>query len=60
MLIIGSSREYDDITTPTLPPANYKIENICGELPVDIKFRPFKMGRMQTYLSPGLQIAARR
>lgn len=33
---------------------NYRIESVCGELPVDVKFRAKRLGKVEPYLTAGL------
>lgn len=44
--------EPDGISVPTSSSVEYKVRNVCGELPVDIKFYPFRWD--QLYLTSGL------
>lgn len=37
-----------------LPSVDYKVESILGELPIDVKFHPFRKGNWQPYLCAGL------
>lgn len=34
--------------------AEYSVESVCGEIPVDVTFHPFGMGRVRPYLTSGL------
>jgi len=60
--LFGRNWEPGDITVLStdrhpcqpLPSVSYKVESVLGELPVDIKFHPFRMGKWQPYLCSGL------
>lgn len=42
--------EPDNIASSTLPSGNYKVESVCGELPIDIKFHPFRIVNLHPQL----------
>lgn len=44
----------DNVALLALPTVDYKVESVCGELPVDVKFHPFRKGNLQPYLAFGL------
>ena len=52
--LIGRAWEPGDISIPTSPSVEYKVKSVCGELPVDVKFHPFRWGDRQLYLTSGL------
>ena len=52
--LLNHKWEPDNTTVAALPSANYKVESVCGELPVDVKFRPFRFGDIEPYLTSGL------
>ena len=41
--IFGKNWKPDNIAGSTSPSTNYKVESVLGELPVDIKFHPFRI-----------------
>ena len=51
--LIESKWRPDNVAVPALPTADYKVESVCGELPVDVKFHPFRKGNLQPYLASG-------
>ncbi|KWW28243.1 MAG: PorT protein [bacterium P3] len=53
MAYFGRSWEPGNIPVSTLPSADYKVESVFGELPIDVKFHPFRMGDMQPYIFSG-------
>ena len=52
--LYGRIWEPGDITVPTSPSVEYKVSGVFGELPVDVKFQPFRWGAQQLYLTSGL------
>lgn len=50
--LTGRIWEPGDISIPTSSSVEYKIKNVCGKLPVDVKVYPFRWD--QLYLSSGL------
>lgn len=52
--IFGDYWEPDGISIPAAPGAKYKVESVCGELPVDVKFHPFRTGILRPFLTSGL------
>ena len=54
LLLYGRTWEPGDISIPTSPSVEYKVKSVCGELPVDVKFHPFRWGDRQLYLTSGL------
>lgn len=43
-----------DFADPVLHAATFKVESVCGEIPVDVKFHPFRKGCLQPYIASGL------
>jgi hypothetical protein len=52
--LIGRTWVPDNISIPTSPSVEYKVKNVCGELPIDVKWIPFRWGNRQLYLASGL------
>lgn len=51
VMLFGRSWEPEGIAVPSI---DYKVESVLGELPVDVKFHPFRKGNRQPYLCAGL------
>lgn len=43
-----------DFVSPVLHAAFFKVESVCGEILVDVKFHPFRKGSLQPYITSGL------
>lgn len=54
VLLYGRIWEPGEMHIPTSPSVEYKVESVCGELPVDVKFQPFRWGDRQLYFTSGL------
>lgn len=52
--LVGRNWEAGDISITTSPSVEYKVKSVCGELPVDVKFYPFRRGNQELYLTSGL------
>ena len=40
--------------TTLSPSTSYTVESVCGDVPVDVKFHPFRMGNWEPYITSGL------
>jgi len=49
-----STWEPTGLSVPTSPITDYKVISVCGELPVEVKWIPFRWGDRQFYLASGL------
>lgn len=54
MSLISNSWEPDGIGVATASSVDYKVKSVCGELPVDIKFHPFRTGSLRPFVATGL------
>lgn len=54
LLVYGLIWEPGDIAVPVSPSVEYKVKSVGCELPVDVKFHPFRWDNQQLYLSSGL------
>jgi len=52
--VFGRSWEPTGLSIPTSSTIDYNVINVCGELPVDVKWIPFRWGDRQLYLASGL------
>ena len=52
--LFKGSWEPKDITVLPNSTDNYTIESVCGELPVDVTYHPFRLGSFSPYQSAGL------
>ncbi|MCR5193016.1 MAG: PorT family protein [Bacteroidales bacterium] len=50
--LTGRTWEPVNVSVPTSSSVEYKVKSVCGELPVDVKFYPFRCD--QLYLTSGL------
>ena len=50
----GHIWEPGNISVFVVPSGTYKVKSVLGELPVDVKFHPFRMGKWQPYITSGL------
>lgn len=48
------NHSFEPASISNYAPQNYKVESVCGEMPIDVKFHPFRMGRFEPYFSSGL------
>lgn len=55
MALISQPRELTNITGVPSTTASYKVESVCAELPIDVKFHPFRIGKWQPYLCTGFR-----
>lgn len=46
--------EPGNVTVSMLSTGGNKVQSICGELPLDVKFHPFRKGNLQPFLTSGL------
>ena len=51
VMLFGRSWEPEDVVLPAI---DYKVESVLGELPIDVKFHPFRKGSWQPYFCIGL------
>ena len=54
VMFFGRNLESIDAVVPISPSIDYKVESVLGELPVDVKFYPFRSGKIKPYLCSGL------
>ena len=52
--LFKSNWEPGNVSVPTSPSTDYKVESVCGELPVDVKFIAIRWGHLEPYLVSGL------
>lgn len=52
--LFKSNWEPGNVSVPTSPSTDYKVESVCGELPVDVKFIAIRWGHLEPYLISGL------
>ena len=52
--LFGSSWEPGAIAVPVPPLVDYRVESVLGELPIDVKYHPFRVGSVQPYVTSGL------
>lgn len=52
--IFSDNWESDGVTVAGVPGTKYNVESVCGELPVDVKFHPFRTGMLRPFLTSGL------
>lgn len=52
--VFGSTWEPRGLSVPTSPTTEYQVLGVCGELPVEVKWIPFRWGDRQIYLASGL------
>lgn len=52
--LFSSRWEPGNVSVPTSPSTDYKVESVCGELPVDVKFIAIRWGNLEPYLISGL------
>jgi hypothetical protein len=52
--LFKSNWEPGNVSVPTSPSTDYKVESVCGELPVDVKFIAIRWGNLEPYLVSGL------
>lgn len=54
ILLFSRNWEPTDVAVMASPSSSYKVESVCGELPVNVKFHPIRVGKMEPYLTSGL------
>lgn len=52
--LFSSRWEPKDLSLTAMLLDEYKVESVCGELPVDVKFRAFRIGKLEPYVAAGL------
>mgnify|MGYP002626216300 FL=1 len=53
--MFSSNWKPNNFNTTALSSSNYTVESVLGELPVDIKFRSFRIGNVEPYIALGLK-----
>lgn len=53
--MFSSNWRPNNFNSTTLSSAGYKVESVLSELPVDVKFRSFRIGKAEPYVAFGLK-----
>lgn len=54
MTLFGRDWKPDNVAVLPYTPSGYKVESVCMNFPVDVKYIPFRMGMFCPFLSGGL------